>query len=169
MICPSCGAQNIEGADECATCGKPLYGIDLPDAPQGSQAPDYIKRPLSSLQKQPAVRVTAADPVSLVVRLMQVENAGCVLVMDGDKLSGIITGWDVLHKVAGARDDLTAVTCSQVMTANPLCLQADDSLAMALNLMATGGFRHVPVMEGDKLTAVVDVNDVFRDLVRNLV
>src|SRR5438105_1929445 len=106
MICPSCGAENIEGADECASCGKPLYGLDLPDAPQGSQSPEFIRQPLSRLPRRPAVRVGDSDPVSLAVRLMQLENAGCVLVMRDNELAGIITGWDILHKVARAQEDL---------------------------------------------------------------
>jgi CBS domain-containing protein len=95
---------------------------------------------------------------------MQTQNADAVLVMDGGRLAGIITGWDILYKVAGPTEDLNAVTCSEVMTPDPLCLDDDDSIALALNLMASGGFRHVPLLRGDDPAGVISVGDVFRHL-----
>jgi CBS domain-containing protein len=113
--------------------------------------------------------VGASDPVGLAVRRMQTQEAGCVFVMEGDQLVGIITGWDILQKVAGPTEDLNAVTCRQVMTSGPTSLQDDDSMAMALNVMASGGFRHIPVLRDGNPAGVIDVNDVFRAISPHLV
>ena len=169
MICPACKTDNIEGSDSCANCGQALAGLDLPGEPQGSQAPDFIQDSLSGLPVREPARVGVDDPVALVVRLMQSQNAGAVLVFEGARLAGIITGWDILHKVAGPREDLNAVTCRQVMTADPLCLHEEDSVGLALNLMASGGFRHVPVLRGETPANVISVNDLFRHLSPHLV
>jgi CBS domain-containing protein len=169
MICPYCRAENIEGADECVNCGQALYGLDLPGEPQGSQAPDFIHTRVSSLPARPPATVGPQDPVSLAVRLMQQQETGCVLVIDGGELMGIITGRDILYKVAGATEDLTAVTSRQVMTSDPQCLHEEDSIALALNLMASGDFRHVPILRDDKPVSVIDVNDVFRFISPHLV
>ena len=169
MICPSCRAENIEGADACTNCGQALYGLDLPGASQGSQAPEFIEQPLAALPKRAAPTVGLSDPVALAVRHMQSQETGCVLVMDGDRLAGIITGWDILHKVAGQTDDLNAVTCGQIMSADPTCLHDEDSIALALNAMASGHSRHVPVLRDDRPTGVIDVIDVFRHLSPHLV
>jgi len=169
MLCPSCHTNNIEGADLCANCGQALYGLDLPGAPQGSQAPDFVNQPLSSLPRRQPARVGASDPVSFAVRQMQTQNAGAVLVMEGERLAGIITSWDILHKVAGPTEDLNAVTCRQIMTADPLCLRDDDSVALALNLMAGGGFRHVPLLVDEKPVGVIEISDVFQHLSPHLV
>jgi CBS domain-containing protein len=165
MICPFCQHENIEGADNCVNCGQALYGLDLPE--QGGkygQPPAFILAPLSNLPRRTPPTVGASDPVGLVVRLMQTSNANCALVMDGERLAGILTSWDILHKVAGPREDLNAVTCRQIMTENPITLEWDDSLALALNVMANGGFRHVPIVEDGKPVSFIDINDLFRHI-----
>jgi CBS domain-containing protein len=169
MICPSCQTENIEGADVCANCGQALTELDLPGAAKYPQPPAFVNQPLTALPKHEPARVGADDPVALAVHWMQNLETNAVLVMDGSRLKGIITGWDILHKVAGPNEDLNAVTCRQVMTADPLCLHEDDSIGLALNLMASGGFRHVPVLAGDTPANVIGVGDVFRYLSPHLV
>jgi CBS domain-containing protein len=169
MICPSCHFENIEGSDECVNCGAPLYGLDLPGQPQGSKAPDFIHQPISSLPLRDAPTVGPSDPVSLAIRRMRNADANCVLVMVGTHIAGIITGWDIVQKVAGATQDLSAVTCSQVMTAEPLYLKSEDTVAVAINMMAAGGFRHVPILQGNDPAGVIVASDVFRHISPQLV
>ena len=169
MICPACHHDNIEGADVCANCGLALSGLDLPGAALGSQAPNFIHQRLASLPMREPALAGVSDPVGFAVRQMQTQGVDAVLIMDGQELAGIITAWDILHKVAGPDEDLNAVTCSQVMTPEPLCLHDDDSVALALNLMASGGFRHVPVLGVNTPARVVAVDDVFRHLSPHLV
>ncbi len=131
-------------------------------------APDFICERLAELPAQSPVRVAVSDPVGLAVRLMQNSDTDCVLVMDGATLAGIITPWDILHKVAGPREDLNAVTCAQVMTADPVFLRDDDDIAVAINKMSIGGFRHIPLLQGGTPTAVVSIKDVFTHLAPHL-
>jgi CBS domain-containing protein len=124
---------------------------------------------LDRLPQRPAARVGVADPVALAVRRMQLENMGAVLVMEGERLVGIITGTDILNKVAGPRVDLTAVTCGQIMTPDPVVFHFDDSIALALNKMSIGEFRHIPIVRNDHPVTLIDVNDVFRHITPHLV
>jgi CBS domain-containing protein len=167
MICPSCHYENIEGSDECVNCGAALYGLDLPGQSHGSQAPDFIHQPLSSIPLRDAPRVGPNDPVALAIRRMRNDEGNCVLVMDGDDMAGIITGWDIVQKVAG--HDFAAITCGEVMTRNPLYLHDEDSIAVAINMMASGGFRHVPILRGDSPAGVIVAADVFRHISPQLV
>ena len=101
---------------------------------------------------------------------MQTRSTGCILVRGADGgTAGIITGWDILQKVAGPREDLNAVTCGQIMTPNPMCAREEETVAVALNMMNTGGFRHLPVLRGNQIAGVIDAGDLFRDLSPNLV
>ena len=168
MICPACQAENIEGADECSSCGESLYGLDRSDASKNDATPEFIRQPISNLPKRPFGVVGNSDPVGLAIRQMQDQAATFVLVTDGDALTGILTASDILHKVAGPNEDLNAVTCGQVMTPNPTSLQNDDSIALALNIMAFGEFRHIPILEDARPVGVIDVNDVFRHISPNL-
>ncbi|HLF77017.1 MAG TPA: CBS domain-containing protein [Dehalococcoidia bacterium] len=169
MICPFCRAENIEGADQCVNCGQDLAGLDLPGAGKGTAAPEFVHETIARLPKHDAPQVGGSYPVSLAVRLMQTTGASCVLVSRDGELVGIITGADILAKVAGLKEDLNAITCEQIMTPDPFCLHDDDSIAVALNAMASGGFRHIPIMRVDKPMSLIDVNDVFRFISPNLV
>ena len=169
MICPNCKAENIEGADECSNCGTALYGLDTQDAENRDNLPAFIKQKIEVLPKRPLVSVKATDPVAYAVRLMQNGDVGSVVVLDEDSFVGIITTWDILHRVAGPNEDLSAVSCREVMTSDPICLRDDDSLALALNVMSSGGFRHVPILKDDKPYAVIGVGDVFAHISSNLI
>jgi CBS domain-containing protein len=167
MICPECRTDNIEGADYCANCGADLYGLDRPGA-SGGEGPEFIQEPLSNVPAKAPVKVAPSDPVGLAVRMMQRTDTNCVLVMDGARLAGLITPWDILHKVAGPTEDLNAVTCGQVMTRDPVFLREQDNIAVAINKMSIGGFRHIPLLQGETPVAVVDIGDVFRHIARHL-
>jgi CBS domain-containing protein len=169
MICPSCHHDNIEGTDECVNCGAALIGLDLPGASHGSQSPDFIHQPLSNIPIREAPSVGPSDPVSLAIRQMRRADANCVLVMDGKSIAGIITGWDIVQKVAGQTEDLSAITCAEVMTARPVFLHDEDSVGVAINMMASGGFRHVPILKGDVPAGVIVASDIFRHISPQLV
>ncbi len=170
MICPECKFDNIEGVDSCANCGQDLYSLDIPGSSRAPRpGPEFINARLSELPAQSPIRVQTTDPVGLAVRLMQNSDTDCVLVMSGTSLAGILTPWDILHKVAGPTEDLNAVTCGQVMTADPVFLRDDDDIAVALNKMSVGGFRHIPLLQAGTPTAVVSIRDVFKHLSPHLV
>ena len=165
MKCPACHHDNIEGADECSYCGTALYGLRI----NTIKGPDFIHRPISEIRKQSVHAVGVNDPVALAVRTMQRGDVNCVFVKDGDDVVGIITGWDILQKVAGPNEDLVAVTCRAIMTPRPHILHEDDSVAIALNAMAAGGFRHLPVADDDSPTGIITASDRFRYLSPHLV
>ncbi len=168
MICPSCQTENIEGTDECSSCGKPLYGLDLASGSSGNGDLGFINQPISNLAKQPFGNVGGSDPVSLAIRQMQDRGSTFVLVADEGAVVGILTSSDILHKVAGPNEDLNAVTCRDVMTPEPTILQDDDSIALALNIMAGGDFRHIPILDNGLAVGVIDVTDVFSHISPNL-
>ena len=169
MICPNCRSENIEGADECSNCGAPLYGLDLPETGRKYRTMPILEEPLSKLVQREIVRVRTDDPVALAVRRMQSNESSAVLVMDGERLAGIITSWDIVQKVAGQREDLNAVTCAQIMTPDPILFHNDDSIVLAINKMSSGEFRHIPIVRSDRPINVIDVSDVFRFITPRLV
>jgi CBS domain-containing protein len=164
MQCPSCSYDNIKGADECSNCGASLYGLRSP-----SDAPDFIHDPLTTIPLRPAVKLAPEAPVALAIREMKRADTNGVLVMDGDRLVGIITGWDIVQKVAGREHDHVAVTCGEIMTPDPLVLHRDDTVAMALNLMAARGMRHVPIVDESGVEGVIISTDLFRHISPQLV
>jgi CBS domain-containing protein len=68
-------------------------------------------------------------------------------------------------KLDGARID--AVTVAELMTPDPVVLRPDDSIAVAINKMAVGGFRHIPLVENGRATGIVSARDVFRHILES--
>jgi CBS domain-containing protein len=159
MICPVCGHNNLQGADECENCGSDLRTADIP-GPGTSFERRLVTEPLAALQ--PAEALTASPDVaaSEAVRLMQDGEVGCVIVEDGGSVIGIFTERDALLKLAGAATD--GQTIEQVMTRDPVVLRYDDSIAVAIHKMAVGGFRHIPLVDGGHAIGIVSARDLFR-------
>src|SRR5207253_2504036 len=82
------------------------------------------------------------------------ESLDNVLVTDAGRFVGIFTDRDAVLKVAGGRSD-SRTPVGELMTADPVVLRRDDPIAVAINKMAVGGFRHVPIVDrGDPVSVV---------------
>jgi CBS domain-containing protein len=107
---------------------------------------------------------------------MNESGVGCVLVEDNGRLCGIFTERDVLTKVVGQPVDLDREPVERFMTPDPECLSPDDRVSYALNKMAVGGFRHIPLVDDEGRPAgvvsmrnIVDyMVELFRTEVLNL-
>jgi CBS domain-containing protein len=97
-----------------------------------------------------------------VAQRMVDRNVGAVLVLNDGRLAGILTERDVLRAVARGLRDTTRV--GDCMTANPETIAPDDTTEHAAVLMLHGGFRHLPVVEGDDLVGVISIRDLVPPL-----
>lgn len=167
--CPYCGFQNIEGADRCEQCLHTLMQQDLPK-PRKDDAFQRVMMtvPVSALLTGEDLLVASpSDSIQKIVEIFQKENKNCVLVYNKKRLVGILSNRDLLRKVAGKHKDLTKVKVEQVMTANPEFLRPEDPIAYAVNKMALGGFRHVPVLaENGTPISIIMIKDVLGYLAR---
>jgi CBS domain-containing protein len=90
---------------------------------------------------------------------MSERKAGSVLVVDDDgKLVGIFTGRDAVRRVL-AKGRSGSTPLKQVMTGTPTTMSPDKTAIDALRLMWDGGFRHVPLVEGEKVVGVISRGD----------
>jgi CBS domain-containing protein len=158
MICPVCGHENLQGSDECENCGSDLRTTDIPH-PGSSFERRLVELPLSALAPAEPLAVAPTTSLTEAINLMQERGAGCVVVEDDGQVRGILTERDLLLR-GGA--DPAGQTVAQLMTADPVVLRPDDSVAVAIHKMAVGGFRHVPLVENGHATGMVSAGDVFR-------
>jgi CBS domain-containing protein len=163
MICPSCGHDNLEGMDRCENCMKSLRDLDVPrsEATAGLVR-SVMEDNLSSLDQMETLKVRPDEPALEVTRRMKEAQTGCALVLDDeDKLVGIFTEHDVLRKLMSA-GDAEDVPVSQLMTGSPETLRESDSVAAALNKMAMGRYRHVPIIMDDGSYSVASIKSVLK-------
>lgn len=102
--------------------------------------------------------------VRAACRQMSERRAGSVLVTDeDDHLVGIFTGRDAVCKVLASGKDAAKTTLGQVMTCDPVTMTPDKTAIDALRLMWDGGFRHVPLVQGEEVLGVVSRGDFKGD------
>lgn len=92
-------------------------------------------------------------------------RVGSAVVVDGPWLLGIFTERDAL-RVAAAGTDPTTTSVKDWMSKDPMTIDPDTDSADAAAIMATEGFRHLPVVEGDSVVGVVSLRDVLSTRIR---
>jgi CBS domain-containing protein len=140
---------------------------DEPSFPNESITGDLLGESLDRLRIKKPICVSPNDIVEDVIKGMGERNHGCVLVKDGEQLVGIFTERDVVRRVVGKVDPKTA-TVAKVMTPDPEAVMFHDTLAVALNKMTVGGFRHVPLVDNQhRPVGVVSVKDIVHIIVEH--
>ena len=95
-----------------------------------------------------------------VAERMAAKDVGAVLVIDAGRLVGILTERDIMRAVAGGMTDETLV--SDWMTRDPETMAPDETTRQAAVLMIHGGFRHMPIMDGDEVVGMLSIRDLMR-------
>lgn len=161
MICPSCGYDNIKGADRCEECLTPLFNLDVPRADREGLARSVMEDDISELEQE-FLGVSPDTSAIEVVRKMKEAGLGCALVLENGKLVGIFTERDLLNKLTGKNASSEDTAVKELMSANPETLRETDSVATALNKMSIGRYRHVPVKKADGSYSVTSIKHVLK-------
>ena len=121
------------------------------------------------LEKKGTEVATASPGIGVVeaARRMNELKIGALVVIDGEKIAGVFTERDILNKVIGAGKDASTVTVGEVMTSPVTCISADAPLSACSVVMTQKRIRHLPVIEGKKLTGIITSGDVMASEVRD--
>ncbi|GAB4120979.1 MAG: CBS domain-containing protein [Rubrivivax sp.] len=99
---------------------------------------------------------------------MRDHRVRAVLVIDDERLVGIITQGDCAIKVLLPGLDTKATRVSHAMTADPMTVKPSDPQEACMGLMADRGFRHLPVVDGTRLVGVISIGDIVKEQVRRM-
>ena len=161
MICPSCGHDNIEGADRCEECVTSLLNLDVPQAEREGPASPVMEDDISRLEQE--FLSVAPDTSALeVVTRMKSAGLGCALVLENGKLVGIFTERDLLNKLTGTGASSRQTAVKELMSMNPEILRETDSIAIAVNKMSMGRYRHIPIRKADGSYSVTSIKHVLK-------
>ena len=116
--------------------------------------PDLVSnQTLASLPPSATVRDAA--------RIMTERHIGAVLVAVDGRLQGIFTERDVLARVVAVGLDPDDTVLGRVMTPNPDTVTPNDTALEALRKMGEHGYRHLPVVDSDRLVGIVSIRDLY--------
>lgn len=106
--------------------------------------------------------VTAPPTASIleVVHLLADRRIGAIIVMDGEKIAGIISERDIVRFVRESGDSATSV--SHIMTSGVTTCSPEDDIADLASVMTTRKIRHLPVVDEGKLIGIVSIGDIVK-------
>lgn len=90
---------------------------------------------------------------------MAARGVNSVLITEGERLTGIFTGTDLIRKVVAAGLDPDGTPLAEVMTPDPETITPNANAIEALHRMQDGRFRHLPVVEDGKIVAILSRRD----------
>jgi CBS domain-containing protein len=103
--------------------------------------------------------VAPEDTIGEAAQKMTEEGVGAVVVSDFGRMIGIFTERDLMRAVAG-RVHSSEARVREWMTPDPITLTEEASLEEAGQTMIERGFRHIPVVAGERAVGIVSIRDV---------
>ena len=108
-----------------------------------------------------AVTDSPDDTLAEASSKMWNQQTGSLLVMEGERLTGIVTERDVLRTI-GEGNDPKAVTLRDAMTTGVVTVDPDRSIKEAAEIMFEKWFRHLPVVTEDgKVVGIISLRDLL--------
>jgi CBS domain-containing protein len=144
----------------------------MADAP--GQQPSFEPPPgsatVAEVMQPPLATVEQDDHAAAAAYVMKHAGATALVVVDQwtDQPLGIITEADIAHAVADGKD-LSTVRIHDLMTTGPTVINTTTSVRDAAKIMASGHFRHLPVVGDAGLVGMIDIVDVCRVLIDSVV
>jgi CBS domain-containing protein len=111
--------------------------------------------------------VAPDDSVLSAIKMMAEKRVGALLVMDGEKLAGIVSERDYARKVIlkGRSSEKTPVR--DIMTAEVVCVAPEQTVEECMSLMTENRVRHLPVTQGEKVVGVLSIGDLVKAIIED--
>lgn len=107
--------------------------------------------------------VTPATTVLEAVILMAEKGIGALLVMEGEKMVGIISERDYVRRAVLFERSAFGTTVGEIMTADVVTVSPKDGTQHCMQLMTDKRLRHLPVVEDGQLLGLLSIGDLVKD------
>ncbi len=110
----------------------------------------------------------SVPPTTTVIdslKIMAEANIGSVLIMDGEKLLGIVTERDYSRKVVLKGKSSTDTMVSDIMSTACPTVSRNDTIEKCMQIMSLENVRYLPVMEDNTVIGIISMYDVVRETI----
>jgi CBS domain-containing protein len=125
-------------------------------------------KPVMELLKNRNATVFQVGPSVTVfeaLRLLSDYGVGAMLVMEKDKLVGVISERDYTRKVALQGKNSKETTVADIMTRDVITVAPNTGTRACMALMSQNKIRHLPVMDGSKVVGMISIRDLLDDII----
>jgi CBS domain-containing protein len=115
-------------------------------------------------QKGTGVVTTTANKSLLeIAKLLAQHGIGCIVIVgDDDKIAGIVSERDLMRAVGEGGPKVLEEPVSDFMTKSVITAREADTIDRLMSEMTTRRFRHMPVVERDRLIGLVSIGDLVK-------
>lgn len=114
---------------------------------------------------QAVLSTSSSSSVFEALEVMAANNVGALVVLEGDRLVGILSERDYARKVILHDRGSRKTTVSEIMTPDPVTVPLSTTVTECMQLMTDNRFRHLPVVDDDDLVGVISIGDVVRAVI----
>ena len=116
---------------------------------------------------KPLCTVSPEDTVFSALELLAKHEVGALVVMEGDKLVGVISERDYTRKVALQSKSSKDTLVSSIMTSHVLVVAPQTGTRACMAIMREKKIRHLPVVDGSKVVGMISIRDIMDDLIED--
>ncbi len=99
------------------------------------------------------------------LKMMADKDVGALLVMEGDKLVGIISERDYARKVILFGKTSRETLVNEIMTSTVYTIHPEQTIEEVMDMMTNKRIRHVPVVVDEHVLGVISIGDVVKDII----
>jgi CBS domain-containing protein len=109
------------------------------------------------------VSIDFTADLTAAAKLLTKHRIGALVVFGADgRLAGILSERDIVRAIAESGITVLQLPVAQVMTCNVFTCEVTDSINSVIDRMTKGKFRHMPVLDNDRLAGMVSIGDVLK-------
>lgn len=111
------------------------------------------------------ISVRSSDSTEDALKLMRDKRVRAILVINDDKLVGIVSQGDCAIKVLLSHRDPKLTPISEIMSPNPVTVTLSNTLDDCMAIMVLKHIRHLPVIDQQKVIGVVSIGDIVKNVI----
>jgi CBS domain-containing protein len=109
--------------------------------------------------------VTGQVSVYEAIKVMGEKNIGALLVMEEEKLTGILSERDYARKIVLKGKSSRETPVKEIMTENVLTVTPEDTIEKCMAVMTEKHIRHLPVVQNEKVLGMISIGDVVNAII----
>ncbi len=116
---------------------------------------------IKEVMNRNVIAIKPETSVREAAKVMAKYHIGSLIILEEERIAGIITEGDILRKVIVEGKDLDETKVREIMTEKVFMIEPDKTIDDAVKLMTEKKIKKLPVMENDKLVGIITASDIM--------